>query len=82
MLHKITPKRYVILSIILLIASYFLELLRKEDCAWDGCIPAHHISLTSAFFGLPLVIFEIEIILAGLLSIARFVINKKRPSRK
>lgn len=50
--HKILIK-YLIVSTIVLLFSYIYQLTLHQDCAWDGCVPAHGITYIGSIFGLP-----------------------------
>jgi hypothetical protein len=53
MLRKITFNRYLITSSVVILISYIYQLSLHQDCAWDGCYPAHGNTYIGSLFGLP-----------------------------
>jgi len=61
MLKEITLRRYVLASSLIYLIALLFQLHLKQGCAWDGCFPTAHPTLSGALFGLPAAAVEIEL---------------------
>jgi len=64
---KITLKRYLSVSLLALLVALVIQMSMKQDCAWDGCVPTVHPTIAGIFFGLPVIVLQVEIVLGFVL---------------